>query len=121
MGRAPSSRSEKYRVENDVVDRRTALGPEPDGYVRSLDEWHRATDSILDAIDVPSPAARTALAAARVGSKRRRSRSSCEAASASDFRAATNLAAHPTLTSAAMITAENKTRTGYQPGGWSAC
>lgn len=49
---------ETYRVEHDVTDRRSALGPEPVDYGHARD-WRRTTDTILDAVDVRSPAPRT--------------------------------------------------------------
>ena len=49
---------ETYRVEHDITDRRSALGPEPAD--RQLwHDWRRTADTILDAVDVLSPAART--------------------------------------------------------------
>lgn len=47
---------ETYRVEHDVTDRRTAIGPEPADPRRTLD-WIRANDAILDAGHVISPPA----------------------------------------------------------------
>jgi hypothetical protein len=46
------------RVEHDVTGRRSALLPEPADHTRWCD-WRRTTDTILDAVDVLSPAART--------------------------------------------------------------
>jgi conjugative relaxase-like TrwC/TraI family protein len=49
---------ETYRVEHDITDRRSALGPEPAD--RQLwHDWRRTANTILDAVDVLSPAART--------------------------------------------------------------
>jgi hypothetical protein len=55
---------ETYRAEHDVTDRRSALGPEP-ADCRHARDWRRTTDTILDAVDVLSPAARTIEVAAR--------------------------------------------------------
>ena len=49
---------ERYRVENDITDRRTAIGPEPDEYGHALD-WYRVSETIIDALDVISPPSRT--------------------------------------------------------------
>ena len=67
---------ETYRVEHDVTDRRSALGPEPADHELWRD-WRRTTDVILDVVDVISPPARTVEVPAR-GSRRRRWRSSSE-------------------------------------------
>jgi conjugative relaxase-like TrwC/TraI family protein len=50
---------ETYRVEHDITDRRSALGPEPADRQLWLD-WRRTTDTILDAVDAISPPVRTA-------------------------------------------------------------
>ena len=45
---------ERYRVEHDVTDRRTAIGPEPSGYGQARDR-RCADEVILDARDIISP------------------------------------------------------------------
>jgi hypothetical protein len=50
---------ETYRVEHDVTDRRSALGPEP-AECRHARDWRRTTDVILDSVEVISPPIRTA-------------------------------------------------------------
>ena len=49
---------EQYRVEHDITDRRTAIGPEPAEYGHALD-WYRVSETIVDALDVISPPSRT--------------------------------------------------------------
>jgi conjugative relaxase-like TrwC/TraI family protein len=56
---------ETYRVEHDVTDRRSALGPEPADH-ELWREWRRATDVIFDAVDVISPSATTVEVPARL-------------------------------------------------------
>jgi hypothetical protein len=48
---------ETYRVEHDVTDRRTPLGPEPADHY-SWRDWRRTTEVILDAIDLLTPSPR---------------------------------------------------------------
>ena len=55
---------ETYRVEHDVTDRRTAIGPEPADCQQAHD-WRRTTDTIFDAVEVLSPAARTVVVPTR--------------------------------------------------------
>jgi hypothetical protein len=50
---------ETYRVEHDLTDRRSAVGPEPADHQLSRD-WRRMTDIILDAVDVLSPSPQAA-------------------------------------------------------------
>ena len=48
---------ERYRVENDITDRRTAIGPEPNEYGRALD-WYRVNDAVGAALDTLDPSRR---------------------------------------------------------------
>ena len=41
-----------------MTDRRTAIGPKPAEHADALD-WHRVSETILDALDVISPPSRT--------------------------------------------------------------
>ncbi|MGH9272787.1 MAG: hypothetical protein ACRDZ2_16130, partial [Ilumatobacteraceae bacterium] len=45
---------ERYRVEHDVIDRRTAIGPAPADYSEVI-EWRNALDALDDARDVLVP------------------------------------------------------------------
>lgn len=46
---------EQYRVENDITDRRTAIGPEPDSY-RDRFSWNHVNEAFFDARDTAAPA-----------------------------------------------------------------
>jgi AAA domain/TrwC relaxase len=48
---------ESYRAENDITDRRTAIGPKPNEYGRALD-WCRANDVVGAALDTLDPSRR---------------------------------------------------------------
>ncbi len=41
---------EQYRVEHDITDRRTAVGPEPANHGQALD-WYGVNEIVLDARD----------------------------------------------------------------------
>jgi hypothetical protein len=45
---------ERYRVEHDIADRRTAVGPEPPQHAEALD-WYRVCDIVSDAHEALSP------------------------------------------------------------------
>ena len=56
---------ERYRVENDITDRRTAIGLEPDEYWRAVD-WRRVNDTVVAAHDTVDPPTRALHVAAQM-------------------------------------------------------
>jgi hypothetical protein len=48
---------ESYRVEHDITDRRTAVGPQPNGYEASID-WYGVHEKITAAQELTNPPAR---------------------------------------------------------------
>ena len=49
---------ERYRVEHDITDNRSAVGPEPSTYVDALG-WYRVNDIVLNARQTIVPPAPT--------------------------------------------------------------